>query len=273
MKFFKKLNMAGAAHIIAPLLVVVGAGLIGSYLLVASHADSTQVTCSANGKTINGVKEYGCSWVIPTPVIGNASINGQSWTGGYNDGSFSISSSNWVLCQQASSVAYYRGSYYNKWWAYTLSDQNTWGWVNATYGHGGVNNGSFANVPNCSGKYGTPPALASGTAPGAYLVCSGVSGTKSGNNFIIKATVKNTGNTPAIGVGLTFASTPTGGYDLGQTPTANISSGASKSYQGTISRSSTQATTAGYWLIGSADVAGDNFVTTTSCNSPTWSLL
>jgi hypothetical protein len=36
---FKKLGMLGATHILVPLLVVVSAGIIGSLMLVASHAD------------------------------------------------------------------------------------------------------------------------------------------------------------------------------------------------------------------------------------------
>jgi len=40
----QKLNTTGATHLIALLFVVVGAGIIGSYLLVASHADTPSAT-------------------------------------------------------------------------------------------------------------------------------------------------------------------------------------------------------------------------------------
>jgi hypothetical protein len=40
----KKLNMQGSSHIIVAMLVVIGAGILGTYELVASHADSLTAT-------------------------------------------------------------------------------------------------------------------------------------------------------------------------------------------------------------------------------------
>jgi len=63
---------------------------------------------------------------------------------------------NWVICQRTGGQAR-SGAYYNNNWAWTLSDQNTWGWVNAVYAQGGDNNGAFGGVPACGGAHGNPP--------------------------------------------------------------------------------------------------------------------
>ena len=49
----QKLNMIGASHIVALMLVVVGAGIIGTYELVASHAESVGpiVSCTTTYST------------------------------------------------------------------------------------------------------------------------------------------------------------------------------------------------------------------------------
>jgi len=52
----KRLNMQGTAHIIVPLLVMVLAGVIGTYFLVASHADisnSSQIQSKASSRCLN----------------------------------------------------------------------------------------------------------------------------------------------------------------------------------------------------------------------------
>lgn len=41
------------------------------------------------------------------------------------------------------------GSYSNHWWAYTLSDNNTWGWVPEVYFKGGGNNIGDATLVPC----------------------------------------------------------------------------------------------------------------------------
>jgi uncharacterized protein (UPF0333 family) len=146
MRSFKtKLNARGATHLIVILLVVVGVGVVGSYFLIKSHAASTTVNCSSNGKTSRYGREYNCRFYRLAKVE-NGHTNSTIHAG-----------TNWVVCQQQGGERYI-GSSHNNWWAWTLSDQGTWGWVNAVYGSGGVNDGSYSrNVPNCNSSHGVTP--------------------------------------------------------------------------------------------------------------------
>jgi hypothetical protein len=64
---------------------------------------------------------------------------------------------NWVICQRVGNRVT-SGAYYNDNWAYTLADDNNWGWVNAVYAGGGDNDGPFGGgVPNCGNAKGQPP--------------------------------------------------------------------------------------------------------------------
>lgn len=69
---------------------------------------------------------------------------------------------NWVICQRAGSVRS-SGGYYNDNWAWTLADNNTWGWVNAVFARGGDNYGRYGGgVPDCGSAYGNPPYTGGG---------------------------------------------------------------------------------------------------------------
>lgn len=130
------------------------AGLLATLGVTAPRADATSlISCSYNGHLHGTMKEYSCGWTTPTPVIDryNARV-----------GSFASSTSNWVLCQQASSVVYTRGSYHNAWWALTIADNGALGWVNGTWATSGSDYQKFANVPSCGGNHGPVPTLASG---------------------------------------------------------------------------------------------------------------
>lgn len=170
---FKKLNSTGVAHLVALLVVVVGAGIVGTYLLVQSHADSSQITCNASSTYYGGkYKEYNCKFYTTTPVV-NTSMK---QVGTLHSGT------NWVLCQ-VGGLKFTKASYYNNWWAYTKSDQGTWGWVNGVYGMGGANTasapmyptGSFAGVPQCYlyGQYQTSLHTFASPAPGTLLPGNG----------------------------------------------------------------------------------------------------
>jgi|GEM_PF-5318995 len=169
--------MAGATHVLVLLLAVVSIGILGAYKLVASHADTTQVNCALGGVYVGNTK-YVCDFSLPTPVISN----------NHKVGTFNQTSTNWILCQQKSSVTYAkRVGVYNSWWGYTVSDEGVRGWVNATYALSGGNSGtgytgSFGNlggsntggrVPLCSetssfqSVASTVPTLSSGTSDGA----------------------------------------------------------------------------------------------------------
>lgn len=123
-------------------LTVVAAGLIAP-VLGASPADAAPATvpCSATHHTKNGHREYDCVFYLKTTVFsGPHHLQGKVGTihGG----------TNWVLCQAVGETVHY-GRSYNDTWAYTLSDQHTWGWVNAVFARGGANDGRFGGVPTC----------------------------------------------------------------------------------------------------------------------------
>jgi hypothetical protein len=64
---------------------------------------------------------------------------------------------NYVFCQTPGTTLT-SGRYKNNWWAYTIADDDKYGWVNALYGRGGDNYGKFAHVPSCdNSRVGYPP--------------------------------------------------------------------------------------------------------------------
>lgn len=59
-------------------------------------------------------------------------------------------SGNWFVCQQRGGTYHVPGtSYYNNWWAYTLSDDGGWGWVSEAYFKGGNNYERDAGLRSC----------------------------------------------------------------------------------------------------------------------------
>jgi hypothetical protein len=71
---------------------------------------------------------------------------------------------NWVICQRPGRQET-SGAFFNHSWAWTLADNNVWGWVSAVYASGGDNDGPFGGVPDCGDAHGQPPGGA--PAPGA----------------------------------------------------------------------------------------------------------
>ena len=165
-----KLKNPNMNRLIIMLAIVVSFAAVGTYLLIRSHADSTQVSCYPSGNhyitkagatTIDQGMEYNCGWIQTQSGDGAQSGDGVPVYGRSNNrvGYFSTgSSTHWILCQSVAAT-YHRGQYYNDWWAYTANTRTgAAGWVNATYALTGVNNGNFHGVPACSGK-GMPPTL------------------------------------------------------------------------------------------------------------------
>jgi lysophospholipase L1-like esterase len=79
---------------------------------------------------------------------------------------------NWVVCQRPGGRVR-SGRYFNTYWAWTLADNNRWGWVNAVYARGGDNDGRFGGVRAFGAKHGRPPAgrrSARATSAGAASV-------------------------------------------------------------------------------------------------------
>lgn len=120
----------------------------------STSPNTNLVDCSASG-SYSGHTEYHCNFSLPTPL----------WQGNTQRGNFKYQSSNWILCQQSSSRFYKSSTVWNSWWGYSLSDENTWGWVNATYATTGGNGGAYGyasrtrTVPSCS-SLGIKPAVA-----------------------------------------------------------------------------------------------------------------
>jgi hypothetical protein len=71
---------------------------------------------------------------------------------------------NYVYCE-SKGESLSSGSYSNDWWAYTIADNNKYGWVSALYAQGGDNNGDFATVPACGSTHGYPPGGAPSAPP------------------------------------------------------------------------------------------------------------
>jgi hypothetical protein len=132
------------------------AGAHGSPPGGSSAPPSTEVPCSA----ITGGR-YNCDFYpAGDGRTGGAPV--RSSTGalvGYlNQGE------NYVLCQ-ATGEEVGSSTVYNNRWAYTLADDNRYGWVNAYYASGGANNGPFQNVPQCGTAHGYPPGGAPAPSP------------------------------------------------------------------------------------------------------------
>lgn len=58
---------------------------------------------------------------------------------------------NWFIGQTYQSN-YVLGQYSNRWWAYTLSDNGTWGWVPEVYFRGGGNNVADSGLLRCGAR-------------------------------------------------------------------------------------------------------------------------
>ncbi len=162
--------------------------IIGVVAVVATHAASaTPVPC-----TNIGGGHYNCSFYTTAPVLNGSGAQVGTLHAG----------TNWVVCQQWGRQVT-SGTYYNHWWAWTLSDQNTSGWVNAVYARGGDNDGQFGGVPNCEGRHGNPPQGTFAYTGSCSLTVPATATT--GTVVTPKLSVKNTGTatfTPAFTITL-----------------------------------------------------------------------
>ena len=146
----------GATHARAPSRLRVHgallalAALIAAGLALAPQASAqAQIPCSGD---IGGGKHNCTFYPAGDGISGGSPVLDAAG----NRVGFLRKGTNWVVCQQAGRTER-SGAYFNKWWAYTLSDGNRWGWVSGVHASGGDNDGSFANVPNCNGAKGNPP--------------------------------------------------------------------------------------------------------------------
>jgi len=138
----------------APIALALAAAAIAGSPGSAAAAPAA-VPCSSAGSGAGGA-HYNCGF-YPAGGAPVQAADGRT-VGTLHKGT------NWVICQRTG-VQARSGAYYNNNWAWTLSDQNTWGWVNAVYAQGGDNNGAFGGVPACGGAQGNAPGGAPGGTP------------------------------------------------------------------------------------------------------------
>lgn len=98
-------------------------------------------------------------------------------------------SANWFVCQtrtpEGRASAAYRDpdhpQYRNVWWARTLSDDNTWGWVNEIYFRGGGNDEPDRGLAMCPGGGGLPAPAPTPPQAGPQLYTLGTFNMAGGN--------------------------------------------------------------------------------------------
>lgn len=138
-----------------PLLVLAMMSLADTWAAQLSSAAPASTPCSGwNGHYLSGRKEYNCSFDRTSSVRNKYNTQVGTMAAG----------TNWVICQAKGSTVRLASVYYNYWWAYTMADNGSMGWVNAVYGSGGDNYGTFSGVPVCAATSTfTPPTV--GTPP------------------------------------------------------------------------------------------------------------
>jgi hypothetical protein len=126
------------------------AGALFATLAIAEPAAAqAPVPCSDAG---NG-KHY-CNWFR----AGDGKTGGAIVAVGTTTVGYLHQGSNWIICQQKGGSVRSAEGYVNHWFAWTLADNNRWGWASAVDAQGGDDDGQFGGVPNCGNAYGSPPA-------------------------------------------------------------------------------------------------------------------
>jgi hypothetical protein len=127
---------------------VVCAGAIAALLSTAGPAAADAYPCARpQVYRASHWVQYCPLWRGNVPVYANpdqgnnAPIVGYLYEGG---------SANWFVGDRYRS-RYTYGSYYNGWWAYTLADNNRWGWVSEVYFSGGGNDETDGGLYVCDG--------------------------------------------------------------------------------------------------------------------------
>jgi hypothetical protein len=137
-------------------------GAAAAAVALTAVGSGTAIAAAPAACTAIGGGKYNCTfYVAGDGRAGGAPVQVGATTVGYLH-----KGTNWVLCQQVGGRVT-AGPFFNGNWAWTLADNNKYGWVNAVYASGGDNDGPFGGgVPNCNNAHGAPPG-GPGTAPPA----------------------------------------------------------------------------------------------------------
>ncbi len=117
----------------------------------ANHAGYVTYNCYMYRSSVHVWHHYGSAVYHP---IDNT-------TGVLNQGT------SWFVCQRRFPVKIWYGSAANDYWAYTLSDNGWWGWVNAVYISGGSNWGTVPGLAGCPSGFGESATNPGDRAAGA----------------------------------------------------------------------------------------------------------
>jgi hypothetical protein len=131
--------------------------LLGVFAVTASAKDS--YPCGpAQSAPWTTMRVQSCP--LTTPLPPNGWIPVYAHAGGPLVGWLHGTAGQLFVCQSLSSVTYHHPntSWYNNWWAKTLSDDNHWGWVPEVYFRGGENDERDAGLAIC-------PSVTPGPAP------------------------------------------------------------------------------------------------------------
>lgn len=126
------------------------AGALFATLAIAEPAfGQAPVPCSAIGGG-----QYNCNWFR----AGDGKTGGAIVAVGTTTVGYLHQGTNWIICQQKGGDVRSAEGYRNHWFAWTLADNNRWGWASAVDAQGGDNYGQFGGgVPNCNNAHGSPP--------------------------------------------------------------------------------------------------------------------
>jgi hypothetical protein len=129
------------------------AGLLAAAFLLAAASPAVAAPAQVPCTNIGG-GHYECSWYRPGDgkTAGSLVVVGTTTVGYLHQGR------NWIVCQQLGGDMRNPEGDRNNWYAWTLADNDKWGWASPLDASGGDDYGNFGGgTPNCEGAHGSPP--------------------------------------------------------------------------------------------------------------------
>lgn len=125
-------------------------------MVAAVAVTATPAQAAGCSRTSNhaGYVTYNCYMYRSSVHMWNHWASGSEYNLADNQSAILYQGTSWFVCQRTFPVDVYYGNAANNWWAYTLSDNGWWGWVNAVYISGGVNFGAVPGLAGCPGGFG-----------------------------------------------------------------------------------------------------------------------